>query len=113
MLTQLGEWARLGFFTRTGFGTDTTCRRRAPSRQSRPTLNFATQRLGSITTPTLIVGGDRDAFYGSRVFQETAALLPRSRLVLYKGRGHMAPKARPLAREVLMFLEGALDSSPG
>ena len=21
MLTQLGEWARLGFFTRTGFGT--------------------------------------------------------------------------------------------
>ena len=38
-----------------------------------------TQRLGSITQPTLVVGGDRDAFYGSRVFQETAALLPRRR----------------------------------
>jgi hypothetical protein len=23
MLTQLGEWAKLGFFTRTGFGTYT------------------------------------------------------------------------------------------
>ena len=72
-----------------------------------------TERLGSITTPTLIVGGDRDAFYQGGVFEETAALLPHGRLVLYQGKGHMATTARRLAREVLMFLDGALDASPG
>jgi hypothetical protein len=71
-----------------------------------------TQRLGSIMIPALVVGDDRDAFYGSGVFRETAALLLRSRLVLYEGKGHMAPMARPLAREVLMFLEDAPGSSP-
>jgi hypothetical protein len=39
MLTQLGEWARLSFFTRTGFGT---CKLNTPlggtPRQTRPTL---------------------------------------------------------------------------
>jgi hypothetical protein len=42
MLTQLGEWTRLGFFTRTGFGTYRL--NMPPSeipRQTRPILNFA------------------------------------------------------------------------
>jgi hypothetical protein len=34
----------------------------------------------------------------------TTALLPRGRLILYKGKGHMAMTARRPAREVLMFL---------
>ena len=42
MLTQLREWALLGFFTRTGFGT---YRLNTPPdshpRQPRPTLNYA------------------------------------------------------------------------
>jgi len=47
------------------------------------------------------------------VFEETAALLPHGRLVLYQGKGHMATMARGLACEALMFLDSALDASLG
>lgn len=65
-----------------------------------------TQRLGSIHAPVMVAGGERDAFYDGRVFGQTAALLPHARLILYRGKGHLSPAARPLAREVLAFLAG-------
>ncbi len=72
-----------------------------------------THRLGSITTPTLVVGGDRDAFYGAQVFEETAALLPHGRLMLRKGKSHMgAATGARLTRDVLAFLERTPASSP-
>ena len=73
-----------------------------------------THRLGSITTPTLVVGGDRDAFYGAQVFEETAALLPHGHLMLRKGKGHLGAATGPrLTRDVLVFLARAGASSPG
>jgi pimeloyl-ACP methyl ester carboxylesterase len=67
-----------------------------------------TGRLGSITAPALVIGGDHDAFYGPSVFQQTAALLPQSRLVLYPGKGHAGTvTSRRLLQDVLTFLQAA------
>ena len=67
-----------------------------------------TGRLGSITAPALVIGGDHDAFYGTSVFQQTAALLPPGRLVLYPGKGHAGTVAsRRLLQDVLTFLQAA------
>jgi len=73
-----------------------------------------THRLASIMTPTLVIGGDRDAFYGTRVFEETAALLPHGHLMLRKGKGHLGAATGPrLTQDVLTFLTRADASSPG
>jgi pimeloyl-ACP methyl ester carboxylesterase len=45
---------------------------------------------GPITAKTLIIGGDRDRFYGEPLLAETAALISDSQLRLYRGRGHLA-----------------------
>ncbi len=76
-----------------------------------------TNRLGSITVPALVIGGDRDAFYGAQVFEQTAALLPHGHLVLRSGVGHLGAAAGPqLTRDVLAFLayaDGCLQVRPG
>jgi pimeloyl-ACP methyl ester carboxylesterase len=38
---------------------------------------------------TLIIAGGRDRFYSPGLFEETAALIPRSQLQLYPRRGHI------------------------
>lgn len=64
-----------------------------------------TSRLATIQVPTLVVGGDRDAFYGEEVFRETARLLPEGQLLLYRGEGHVGVwRDRRLARDVNAFL---------
>jgi hypothetical protein len=64
-----------------------------------------TDRLGSIETQTLVVGGDRDAFYGEAVFRETATGLARGHLVLYPGRSHVTTvSAKRLGADVSAFL---------
>lgn len=66
-----------------------------------------TDRLPSIATPTLVVGGGRDPFYGADVFEQTAAGLPRGRLLLHPDKGHGdAQTSRVTTREVLSFLAG-------
>jgi pimeloyl-ACP methyl ester carboxylesterase len=42
----------------------------------------------AIRAPTLIVAGELDRFYSHALFEETAALIPSSRLLLVPGRGH-------------------------
>jgi pimeloyl-ACP methyl ester carboxylesterase len=65
----------------------------------------ATPRLATITAPTLVVAGDRDAFYGEKVFQETARLLPEGRLLMYRGKGHIGVlRDHRLAGDVNAFL---------
>jgi pimeloyl-ACP methyl ester carboxylesterase len=62
-------------------------------------------RLESVTAPTLIIGGDRDAWYGEGVFRETADALPFGHLVLLPGAGHAATVAhRHLGEQVDAFL---------
>jgi pimeloyl-ACP methyl ester carboxylesterase len=60
-----------------------------------------------IRAPTLIVAGEDDRFYSPALFEETARLIPGSRLVLLGGRGHattLMDAAYP--REPLRFLAG-------
>jgi pimeloyl-ACP methyl ester carboxylesterase len=64
-----------------------------------------TGRLASIEVPTLVIGGDEDAPYGPGVFRETARGLPRGRLIIYYGRGHVGAQLVPsFTRDVLDFL---------
>jgi pimeloyl-ACP methyl ester carboxylesterase len=64
-------------------------------------------RLGEISAPTLVVGGDQDAFYSAELFRETAARIPNGRLILYPGRGHAGASNDPrLVADVLAFLDG-------
>lgn len=67
-----------------------------------------TDRLGSIEAQTLVVGGDRDAFYGEPVFRETATGLARGHLILYPGRSHVTTlSAKRLGGDVTAFLTRA------
>lgn len=64
-----------------------------------------TARLPEVTTPTLVVGGERDRFYGVAPFRDTAEGLPHARLVLLPGKGHVGAQAsRETVRQVLAFL---------
>jgi len=63
-------------------------------------------RLGDISAPTLVVGGERDAFYSPELFRETAAGIPHGRLALYPGRGHLATSSDPrFVSDVLSFID--------
>lgn len=63
-------------------------------------------RLGDIVAPTLVVGGERDAFYSPELFRQTAAAIPRGRLALYPGRGHLSTTVDPrFLTDVLTFLD--------
>jgi pimeloyl-ACP methyl ester carboxylesterase len=63
-------------------------------------------RLADIVAPTLVVGGERDAFYSDRLFRDTAAGIPRSTLSLYDGRGHLGTSMdRRFVPDVLGFLD--------
>jgi pimeloyl-ACP methyl ester carboxylesterase len=45
-------------------------------------------RLGEITAPTLVVGGERDFFYSPELFRETAEGVRDGRLLLYPKLDH-------------------------
>lgn len=66
-----------------------------------------TSRLGSITVPTLVVGGARDRFYGADLFQETAEGLAEGSLLMHPGKGHAGALTSPRTAEaVLHHLDG-------
>ncbi|CDZ92445.1 alpha/beta hydrolase [Rhodococcus ruber] len=48
-----------------------------------------TARLAEVTCPVLVLGGDRDGFYGADLFGEVAAAVPRGRAVVRPGVGHL------------------------
>lgn len=63
-------------------------------------------RLGEISAPTLVIGGDRA--YSRELFVETAERIPNDRLVIYEGRGHGGTFAdRCFAGSVIAFLKAA------
>lgn len=65
-----------------------------------------TSRLPTITTPTLVIGGARDRYYGAEVFRETASGLPSGRLLLYPDKGHSGTQtSRETINEALHFLD--------
>ena len=55
--------------------------------------------------PVLLLCGDRDRFFPPDVVEETARLIPRCRLVWYRGKGHAgAGTDNRIAADVLSFL---------
>jgi pimeloyl-ACP methyl ester carboxylesterase len=65
----------------------------------------ASDRLGEISAPTLVIGGERDPCYSRELFEETTRGIPDARLFIYEGRGHggTVTDAR-FARDVTAFL---------
>jgi pimeloyl-ACP methyl ester carboxylesterase len=73
----------------------------------------ASERLGEISAPTLVIGGERDASYSRELFAETTRGIPDARLFIYEGRGHGGTVTdRRFARDVTAFLVGAGSSAP-
>ncbi len=70
-----------------------------------------TDWLGRVTAPALIMGGERDQFFGEGRMQETAAALPEGRLVLLPQETHMAPVERAwvFGQEITAFLDGVME----
>ena len=61
--------------------------------------------LPRITVPVLLVSGDRDTFFPRHVIEQTAALIPGCRLVVYLGKGHVKTSmSGRVARDVLDFV---------
>jgi pimeloyl-ACP methyl ester carboxylesterase len=73
--------------------------------------DFDLTRLPTIQAPTLILGGERDRYYGPELFAETAALIPRSRVVIRPRRGHVSVLWSPRSRaEIQGFLNVGVSS---
>ena len=71
-------------------------------------------RLADIVAPTLVIGGDRDAFYSAELFRQTADGIPRGRLALYAGRGHLTTTMDSrFLPDVLSFLDPPDDDDDG
>ncbi|MGO4615700.1 alpha/beta fold hydrolase [Nocardia sp. 2YAB30] len=63
------------------------------------------ERLGDITSPTLVIGGERDAAYSTMNFRRTADGIPESHLVIYPGASHVGAIKHPrFAVDVSSFL---------
>lgn len=68
----------------------------------------ARAQLHSITQPTLIIGGARDAIVGPTATKELAAHIPHAQCMLYADYGHDAYENAAFARDVLAFLRGGI-----
>jgi pimeloyl-ACP methyl ester carboxylesterase len=64
-------------------------------------------RLGQISTSTLVVAGDTDPFYSEQLFRETAEGIPNAKLILYEGMGHPA-SGKQFRQDVLAFLRAGM-----
>jgi pimeloyl-ACP methyl ester carboxylesterase len=65
----------------------------------------ASGRLGEISAPTLVIGGERDRCYSRALFEETTRGIPDARLFIYEGRGHGGTVTDGrFARDVTAFL---------
>lgn len=65
----------------------------------------ASGRLGEITAPTLVIGGNRDQIVGPEAAQQLHEAIPGSKCVIYEGLGHAAyEEAKDFQELVLSFL---------
>ena len=65
------------------------------------------EKLSSIRKPTLVIGGEKDPFYGADNIRETARLIPNAELRLLENGGHAVVKTQTKAFEaaILKFLQ--------
>ena len=67
----------------------------------------ASERLGEIDAPTLVIGGEQDHALGAEASREMAAAIPGARLKMYPEWGHgLYEEAGDFNRIVLDFLNG-------
>ena len=64
-------------------------------------------KLPRINKPTLVIGGEKDPFYGADNIRETARLIPNAELCLLRNGGHAVVKTQTKAFEdaILKFLQ--------
>jgi pimeloyl-ACP methyl ester carboxylesterase len=68
-------------------------------------LDFDLATLPTITAPTRIINGGRDRFYPPELIEETARLVPGSRVSVHPKRGHIGVVSdRDAVREAIDFL---------
>jgi len=86
---------------------------RLPARVWRETLiglitASAPTEQGTITTPTLIIWGDREDLLRGEDQRQLAAVIPGSRLVVYQDTGHLVLWEQPdrVANDLTSFVEG-------
>jgi pimeloyl-ACP methyl ester carboxylesterase len=73
----------------------------------------ASERLGEISAPALVIGGERDPCYSRELFAETTRGIPDARLLIYERRGHGGTVTdRRFARDVAAFLVAAGRPAP-
>jgi len=67
-----------------------------------------------IAAPTLVIGGTADQFFGTRVFRETAEMIPGARVALFEHETHMVPIERSgdVAAVVAAFLAEGSHAGP-
>lgn len=64
-----------------------------------------TGRLGEISAPTLVLGGDRDGAYSTDTFRRTADGIPNSRLIIYPDTTHIGVMKHPrFVPDIVAFL---------
>jgi pimeloyl-ACP methyl ester carboxylesterase len=75
-------------------------------------LNVA-DKLSLIRRPTLVIGGEKDPFYGAENIRETARLIPNAELCLLKNGGHAVVKTqtRQFEGAVLNFLQRKVETN--
>lgn len=71
------------------------------------------EKLPLIRQPTLVIGGEKDPFYGAENIRETARLIPNAELVLLENGGHAVVKTQTKAFEeaILHFLQRNVDQT--
>ena len=69
-------------------------------------------KLPLIRQPTLVIGGEKDPFYGADNIRETARLIPNAELCLLRDGGHAVVKTQTRAFEdaILKFLERKVET---
>jgi pimeloyl-ACP methyl ester carboxylesterase len=76
--------------------------------------DFELARLPQIQAPTLLVGGSRDRYYGTELFEQTAALIPGCELEIRRGLGHITVMWHPRAlARIRFFLEAGAAVTAG
>lgn len=68
-------------------------------------------KLPCIQKPTLVIGGEKDPFYGADAIRQTARLIPKAELCLLKNGGHAVVKTQTRSFEtaVLKFLQSSAE----
>lgn len=69
-------------------------------------------KLPFVHSPTLVIGGENDPFYGAENIRETARLIPHAELCLLKNGGHAVVKTqtRPFEDAILNFLQRKVET---